>query len=263
MKHGPSWRQINITYPGPGWQDRERQAISHLAGILPEAETSGLISSWWFIRKGAWRIRYCLAQDTASPDPLRPLLTDGQAWTRDIYEPETYAFGGPASMDTAHTLFCNDTRHLLTYLSSNPAGRREHSLVLCTALMRAAALDIHEQGDVWARIAEQRADATVPEHQPTPEQSAMLTSGTRRLILGTPRPGTIPGTWLAAFETAGTDLRTLRENGQITRGIRAITALHVIFHWNRIGLPASTQKILASAAKDASFASGHETGPPA
>jgi hypothetical protein len=34
-----------------------------------------------------------------------------------------------------------------------------------------------------------------------------------------------------------------------------VTALHVIFHWNRIGIPGSTQAVLAQAAKKAIFGS--------
>ncbi|WP_313949438.1 lantibiotic dehydratase C-terminal domain-containing protein, partial [Frankia sp. AvcI1] len=51
----------------------------------------------------------------------------------------------------------------------------------------------------------------------------------------------------------GEKLRTLRENGTLTRGIRAVIALHVIFHWNRLGLTATTQAGLARAAKEAVF----------
>jgi hypothetical protein len=45
----------------------------------------------------------------------------------------------------------------------------------------------------------------------------------------------------------------VRETGQLTRGLRTVIALHVIFHWNRIGLPASAQATLAQAATEASF----------
>jgi hypothetical protein len=37
------------------------------------------------------------------------------------------------------------------------------------------------------------------------------------------------------------------------RGTRDILAHHVIFHWNRIGLPYKTQSILAHAAKTVIF----------
>ncbi|MEV0399115.1 thiopeptide-type bacteriocin biosynthesis protein [Actinoallomurus sp. NPDC050550] len=248
------WKQVNITYVGSDPHQRERHAISHLAPVLPAAEAYGLITSWWFIRKHRWRVRYLLTEKTHDhdrSDPLHPLLTAGVTWTDDIYEPEIHAFGGPDSMNAAHALFHHDSRHLLTFLHNDPADRREHSLVLCTALMRTAGLDWNEQGDVWARVAEQRAGLPGQPSGPAPQVWASFTSNVRHLLLGTARTDTITGDWLTAFEDTGRALRTLRENGELTRGLRAVIALHVIFHWNRIGLPATTQATLARAAKEA------------
>ncbi|GAB3977746.1 hypothetical protein GCM10029978_068400 [Actinoallomurus acanthiterrae] len=253
-----SWKQVNIAYPGSDSHQRERHAIGHLAPILPDAEADGLITSWWFIRKGHWRVRYLLTEQAHAhdrSDPLHPLLTTGVTWTDDIYEPEIHAFGGPASMDAAHALFHHDSRHLLTFLHDDPTDRREHSLVLCTALMRAAELDWNEQGDVWARLAEQRAGLPGQPSGPDPQVWASFTSDVRHLLLGTARADTIAGGWLTAFEDTGRALLTLRENGELTRGLRTVIALHVIFHWNRIGLPATTQATLAQAAKEAIFGS--------
>ncbi|ABW16087.1 conserved hypothetical protein [Parafrankia sp. EAN1pec] len=245
------WRQINITWPGPDRHQRERQAIDHLARVLPAAEASSLISSWFFLRKGPWRVRYLLTQDPHGHDPLHPLLTDGVRWTSEVYEPETVAFGGPASLTTAHTLFHQDSRHLLAFLDNGAVDRRGHSLVLCTALMRTAGLDFNEQGDVWARVAAHRSGlAEVPAD---PEVRASFTSGVRHLLLGTARADLLGREWLHAFEEAGRALRTLRERGDLARGIRTIIALHVIFHWNRLGLPAATQATLAQAAQEAVF----------
>jgi thiopeptide-type bacteriocin biosynthesis protein len=255
------WKQVNIVYPARDSQERERQAVGHLARVLPAAEADGLITAWFFIRKGPWRIRYLLAQDTTghgepNPDPLRARLIAGARWTDDIYEPEVHAFGGPASMDIAHRLFHYDSHHLLAYLHHSPADRRERSLVLCTALMRTAGLDLNEQGDVWARIAAQRSPLAGP--PPDPRVWAIFTTDIRCLLLGDPRADLIGSDWLTAFEETGRALRTLRENGDLTRGIRAITALHVIFHWNRIGVRAVTQATLAQAAKDAIFGNARE-----
>jgi thiopeptide-type bacteriocin biosynthesis protein len=154
-------------------------------------------------------------------------------------------------MNLAHTLFHHDSRHLLSYLRDNPPDRREHSLLLCTALMRAAGLEWGEQGDVWARIAEQRAGLPGQPTAPGPQTWASFTSGVRHLLLSTPRTDAISHDWLTAFTDTGTTLQTLREQGMLTRGIRAVTALHVIFHWNRIGLPGVTQATLARAAAEA------------
>ncbi len=251
-----AWKQVTIAYPSPDRHQRERHAVDHLARVLPAAEADGLITSWFFIRKGAWRVRYLLAQDAdgggePNPDPLHPLLTDGVGWTGDIYEPEVHAFGGPASMNTAHALFHRDSRQLLTFLQGDPADRREYSLVLCTALMRTAGLDLNEQGDVWARVAEQRSG--LADAPPDPRVWASFTSDVRHLLLGDARADLISGDWLTAFAETGRTLRTLRENGTLTRGIRAVIALHVIFHWNRLGLTATTQATLARAAKEALF----------
>ncbi|MEU8419327.1 thiopeptide-type bacteriocin biosynthesis protein [Micromonospora sp. NPDC048835] len=246
-----SWKQVNLAYLGPDPRHRERQAVEHLTRVLPAAEAKGLITSWWFIRKGPWRIRYLPA--TSTNDPMHLLLTDTVNWTTDIYEPETHAFGGSASMNAAHALFHHDSRHLLDYLSDNPDDRREHALILCTALMRAADLDINEQGDIWARIADQRGQLTSPGTPQDLRAWTDLTAGVRRLLLGSPLVGGIASEWLRAFEDTGKALRTLRESGGLTRGIRGVIAMHVIFHMNRLGIRASIQGTLARAAKEAIF----------
>ncbi|WP_432830669.1 thiopeptide-type bacteriocin biosynthesis protein [Dactylosporangium sp. CA-092794] len=250
-EHDP-WQQINITYPGATSQEREQHAIAHLRQVLPAAETAGLITTWWFIRKGPWRVRYLPTQHHHSHDLARQLLTDQMTWTSDIYEPETHAFGGRDAIDTAHTLFHHDSRHLLTYLHQHPTDRREHTIILCTTLMRAAALDLYEQGDVWARVANHRTEHLSHPPAPDPHTWETFTGDVRRLMTGTARA---TSDWHTAFATAGTNLRHLRETGTLTRGLRAVIAHHVIFHWNRIGLPARTQAALAQAAKEAIFGS--------
>ncbi|MBB5866703.1 thiopeptide-type bacteriocin biosynthesis protein [Allocatelliglobosispora scoriae] len=244
-----TWQQVNIAYPGPSRQEREQQAISHLTHALTDAETAGLITSWWFMRKGLWRIRYLATEACAKTDPVRRLLTDAIRWTADIYEPEIHAFGGADSMDIAHRLFHQDSRHLLNYLQGRPADRRERSLILCTALMRTAGLDLNEQGDVWARVSARRANLLERLPAPEPRIWAAFTDDVQHLLLGT----ATTSDWRTAFENTGTSLRGLRETGKLTRGLRAVVTEHVFFHWNRIGLPATTQATLAQAAKEAIF----------
>ncbi|NGM15029.1 thiopeptide-type bacteriocin biosynthesis protein [Verrucosispora sioxanthis] len=252
------WQHVTISYPGRSRYDREQQAVAHLSRVLPAAENAGLITTWWFIRKGPWRIRYLPTPAHTGPAPLVELLTEGCAWSGDIYEPEIHTFGGPQAMDTAHTLFHHDSRHLLTYLHDQPTDRRERSLVLCTALMRAAGLDLNEQGDVWARLAHRRT--AEPHQRPAPDADTWeaFTGKVRHLLLGTART---PGDWQTGFEATGAALHRLRETGKLTRGVRAVIAEHVIFHWNRIGIPAATQATLAHAATDAIFGS-HPPPPP-
>lgn len=116
--------------------------------------------------------------------------------------------------------------------------------------MRAAALDLNEQGDVWARVVQHRAEHL--NRPPTTNEHTWIsfTSDVRRLLVGTART---TGDWHTAFNDAGASLRSLREAGKLTRGLREVITLHVIFHWNRIGLPATTQATLAHAAREAIF----------
>ncbi|MGH3913233.1 MAG: thiopeptide-type bacteriocin biosynthesis protein, partial [Pseudonocardiaceae bacterium] len=183
-------------------------------------------------------------------------------WVETIYEPETHAFGGTAAMDLAHQLFHADSRHILAYLGSDRATfagcgdrRRELSILLCGILMRGAGQDWHEQGDIWARVAEHR---TLPPDTP-PDRLRTMEPDLRRLMTVDASPSspvlkengslTFLSDWAAAFEEAGRALDDLAGNGTLRRGARAVLAQHVIFHWNRLGLPHATQSILANVAK--------------
>ncbi|MGH3931837.1 MAG: thiopeptide-type bacteriocin biosynthesis protein, partial [Pseudonocardiaceae bacterium] len=127
-----------------------------------------------------------------------------------------------------------------------------------TSLMRAAGQDRYEQGDIWAKVADHRPT----ENNAQPEQWQTFTAAMKRLITVDTSPETALRTggalglvtdWLTAFEQAGKTLKTLSGEGLLTRGIRAVTAHHIIFHWNRIGLPYQTQANLALAAKEVIF----------
>ena len=53
--------------------------------------------------------------------------------------------------------------------------------------------------------------------------------------------------------TPGSELADLSDSGQLHRGLRDVLAHHVIFAWNRIGLPYATQATLTAAAKTVIF----------
>ena len=70
-------------------------------------------------------------------------------------------------------------------------------------------------------------------------------------LFGPAGPVAYAAAWLAAFIQAGQELGEAAATGRLDRGLRAILAQIVIFHWNRLGLSAQTQGILAHAAKAA------------
>lgn len=256
----PAWRQVNVEFPD--WEHAEATAVTELAPLLHTAEAVGAITTWFFIRKHpCWRIRYIPVTGAQSPidQHLDELVSAGHftAWTEIIYEPEVHAFGGAQSMDSAHRFFHRDSRGLLDFLRDDAARhRRETSLMLCNLMMRAAGLDWYEQGDVWTRVAAHRA---LP---PGSEQNSnnQLHADVHRLLSVDPAYVIQPGgplaaatEWASAYTEAGIDLARLNENGQLHRGLRNVLAHHVIFAWNRLGLPYGTQATLTAAAKTVIF----------
>jgi thiopeptide-type bacteriocin biosynthesis protein len=261
--HHPAWQQVVVEFGD--YNTAEQIAITHLLPIMDRVEADGLVASWWFIRKAPeWRLRYLPPHQAAEAarqvlhaalDTLRDTGRIG-GWVETIYEPEVHAFGCVDAMSIAHRLFHLDSQHILAHVGSGRDQRRELTVLLCSVLMRAARQDWYEQGDIWARIAENRPLA--PE---TPlDRARALKSGLRRLMTvdsGPSSPLVVPdgplahvATWSTAFHTAGTALGKLAGRGALRRGLRSVLTHHVIFHWNRLGLPYDTQSVLARAAQE-------------
>ncbi|WP_020393175.1 thiopeptide-type bacteriocin biosynthesis protein [Kribbella catacumbae] len=252
------WRQIIVGFTD--YASAENITSTELQPMM-EAVTE----SWWFTRKAPhWRMRY-LPLDPAGHDSVREgveaLKANGRvsSSTETIYEPELHAFGGPEAMTTAHQLFCQDSHQILAQPTHLRAHRREHTILLCSAFLRAAGQDWYEQGDVWSRVATNR-----PVTSPIPTVRAEgLATGLRRLMTvdaGPRSPLTTPtgqlagiATWINSFHDAGAALGDLNLRGDLGRGLRDVLAHHVLFHWNRLGLPYDTQSTLAHAARQAVF----------
>lgn len=261
----PPWHQATIAFADP--HTAEQIAIAHLAPILAEAEARSLINTWFYIRKGEWRLRYLPAADSATTE--RYVTTELERLTQarliqravaGIYEPEIHAFGGTKAMDTAHELWHHDSRHLLTGNTDHSPRQRELSIMLCAAMMRAAGLDWYEQGDVWARVADHR-------EPPDNARVVSLHNDVRRLLTVDPASLTGPDapmadchTLVEAYTTAGAVLRQLNQIGQLHRGLRATLAHHVFFAWNRRSIPGLHQAALATAAKTIIFGSDPTIG---
>ncbi|WP_406281438.1 methyltransferase, FxLD system [Streptomyces sp. NBC_00209] len=258
------WQQHQITFP-----DREtaRAAITErLAPALREAEAHRQLSSWWFMNKQPWPLRYLAGHPAPAVEAvLDALVADGIAssWTAGIYEPETDTFGGRSGMAAAHDLFHEDSRHLLTYASGpGRLGRPETAVLLMSSMMRAANLDWFEQGDVWSKVTELRPAIS----RPAPERYAALLPAMRKLMSTEARSlcragGPLDGhaEWVAAFERAGTTLAYLAAQGELTRGLRAVVAHHMIFHANRAGLPSADQHALSHIAREVVMGSSDNT----
>lgn len=259
-----SWQQVTITFND--WDTAERTAAAHLGPTLVDAEAAELVDAWFFIRKApCWRLRFLPTTDdsagraaTLIHDQLNTLRHADRInrWAATIYEPETHAFGGPAAMDAAHRLFHADSRHVLAWLRDQTAGdrRRELSVLLCSILIRAAAQDWYEQGDIWARVAQHRSPPEI-----SPERLPALQADLRRLLTADTAHVFGAGSlgkhaaWADTYRQAGAWLGEAARTGALRRGVRAVLAHHVIFAWNRLGLPHTTQSVLATLAAAVAF----------
>ncbi len=263
------WHQVHIEFP-----DRttaETVMAMQVGPRLLDAEAAGIIRSWWYIRKAPfWRLRFQTTRPADTQELVRRTLDRLAAqnlvtrWWPGIYEPETAVFGGATGIDIAHQLFHAESTAVLDYLRRHDAatpdpkliGRRELSVLLCSDLMRATGQDWHEQGDIWHRVTLMRpvgSDVNLDRIAGTAQsirRLLALDTSPETDLFGAAGPLTFARPWFTAFTAAGHTLARAAHDGTLGRGIRDVLAHHVIFHWNRLGLPDTAQAVLARAAVD-------------
>ncbi|MFF0771855.1 thiopeptide-type bacteriocin biosynthesis protein [Nonomuraea wenchangensis] len=252
------WYQLAIEF-GHG-STSEMVAATQLGPRLDLLQSQGVVQGWWFLYKPpGWRLRLRTADHAAVDRTFRD-LAEARAvarWWPTVYEPEAFAFGGPVGVDIVHELFCADSRGVLDYARQEAPGlgRRELSLLLINVLFREAGLDSFERGDVFSRVAEIRPAPSAGHFAAmealAPKVRTLLQvpqQADRELLAGTM---TFAEPWLAAYEVAGRRLGDAAARGRLDRGLRAVLTHVLIFHWNRFGLPATTQGVLAHVAKSA------------
>ncbi|GGM20814.1 hypothetical protein GCM10010129_76360 [Streptomyces fumigatiscleroticus] len=257
------WHQVNIQfahYPTAAHAFR-----THLLSPLSTAP----IGTWWFVRKYPhWRLRVRPAPGATTAQTLTHIM---QAIDRAVssgaiehgqlavYEPETVAFGGPASMTIVHDLFHADSIGVLNHLhhathhTPGTLDTKTASLLLSTLLLRSAGLEWGEQGDVWGQITVHRP---LPEDV-DPDRIDDMLPAMQRLLMTDPHPALTDGPltplrdWATALQHGGQTLADAARHGRLHLGLRGILARHILFHWNRMGFTTRQQAIWARAAQDA------------
>jgi thiopeptide-type bacteriocin biosynthesis protein len=253
-----AWYEVRIQFAD--WSAAETVAVTALRPALDQLRAAKTVTGWWFLRKHpCWRVRLRRADPAAVANTLDELsgVAAIARWWPTVYEPETAAFGGVAGMDIVHDLFCADSAGVVDHLhqGSPGLGRRELSVLLLSGLLRAAGLDTFERGDVFDRVARLRPAST-----DTARLGTLVDD--MRTLMSIPdladSPLFAPGgpvahaaPWLAAHRAAGERLGHNAAGGHLDRGLRAILTHVVIFHWNRLGLSATSQGRLARAATTA------------
>ncbi|MCY7341859.1 MAG: methyltransferase, FxLD system, partial [Pseudonocardia sp.] len=261
------WRQLSLWCAD--WRTAERIAVTCLDPTVSAAQERGDLAGWWFVRKGpSWRLRVQPADDidgnVVVGDVAEALRRSGHVRhvAELVYEPETAAFGGPAAMTAAHELFAADSRHVLNHLARTRGRndhRRELGVLLAGRLLRAAGLDWYEQGDVWHRLAAHRA----PTERPTPTPATVNAVGKLLTAVNdtTSSPLHEVPEWPAAHEQAGRALTQIAHSGRLDRGMRAVLAHHLLFTFNRLGISAEDQYVLAASASHFVLQENHHMTP--
>lgn len=260
LKAADRWLQVNVEFADAA--AAERAAAGRLFPALMHAQAEGHFDAWWFLRKPPG-LRIRIAGARSYTDALTGVFDDAvrdglvTRWWSAEYEPEIAVFGGDVGMNLAHEIFASDSTGITHFIQPSTAtsDRVLLSLILMTHLQRAAGLDWNERGDVWVRVAAQRTSHDLPagDLERLAEQAhTVMTTDTHAV---TRRPGAFAtvAPWADALHRHGRDLASAAHDGDLTRGLREILSLHVIFHWNRMGLPAATQAVWAAAAAAAVF----------
>ncbi|MGH3693319.1 MAG: methyltransferase, FxLD system [Pseudonocardiaceae bacterium] len=130
--------------------------------------------------------------------------------------------------------------------------------MLATRLLRAAGEDRYEQGDCWIQLATHRTPASG-----VADPSPSTTAAVHRLITATTDTAASPlhtaPTWVEAVEHAGRRLADLAAHGTLTRGLRGVLTQHLLFLFNRHGIAAHDQYVLAAAASRIIFGAASTT----
>jgi thiopeptide-type bacteriocin biosynthesis protein len=241
-----------------------RLVATELAPLLERLAAEGTAEQWWFLVKhdGQPHVRLRLrargAALTGRTAPaieaaLAALRVSGRvsAWCTVVYEPETALFGGCEGTRLSHALLHRDSRAACRWLGGERAHTVEASVVAVRALLNGAELDVFEQGDVWSRVASHRplpADRLGPvmaRNRDAVGRLYLARAAQVRDLLGDGAAYAVLEDWTAELARSGRELAAAARRGELGRGLRAILATHVVFHWNRLGLSGAVQAGLA------------------
>ncbi|MEU6477546.1 thiopeptide-type bacteriocin biosynthesis protein [Streptomyces sp. NPDC047017] len=265
-EHTPDagWVQLNVplgagrTYP-----------YGDVAAAARELLGAGLAREFFFMHKPpGLRLRFQAAEPSRARElrtALRRRMTPPGvdcSWAppvAEVYEPETYLFGGPRSMAHVHALFTVDSLAWLdlhTGAGGEPAPADWRvSLALLAAVFDGLGIVGWEHRGVWQVVREETgrrlpgglrdearrhaADGILAYWHQSREARLAALPGSWREVVG-PRA--------AAVQRAAERWRTRYfASGAATVGARRAAAHHVIFHWNRGRLSTARQCLLTEA----------------
>ncbi|MFF8693578.1 thiopeptide-type bacteriocin biosynthesis protein [Streptomyces sp. NPDC015144] len=269
-----SWVQVNLTPRPTAWP----RLYAWLAGTARDLLAADTARAFFFMHKPpGMRLRF-QAYGAGGTVPLRTELLgrlgefDGLAGPPvcAVYEPESYLFGGPASMPWVHELFTADSLAWLDHHTRCPAtGTGTDAGVVAAADWRLSLFLLRDMFDglrivgwehrgVWDAV---RTDTG--RGLPDGLRDAALRRAAEGIRAHWRQPrdrllAALPGECRAVAEGHGDAVRRAAdhwrtgyfESGDAVRGPRRAAAYAVIFHWNRGRFSFARQSLLTEALAD-------------
>ncbi|MEU6015955.1 thiopeptide-type bacteriocin biosynthesis protein [Streptomyces sp. NPDC047515] len=263
-----NWVQVNLTPRSRAWPS----LYDWLADAAHDLLDAHAARAFFYMHKPpGLRVRF-QASGAGAAFSLRAELLDQLKWLDGlaappvcaVYEPESYLFGGPASMPWVHEVFTADSLAWLDHHARRwdgdgqaPADWRL-SLLLLREMFDGLGIIGRERRGVWEAVRTDtgRALADGP-------RDVALRQAAQGIRIYWQRPRAqlldgMPEAWRTSQELHGEAVRRAAdrwrtgyfEAGGAVRGPRRAAAHAVIFHWNRGRLSYARQSLLAEALAD-------------
>lgn len=238
-----------------GIKPRAATPYAELESLAKQALAEGTASDFFFMHKPpGLRIRF------QGPVELETVLSQWQdaglieQWRRGVYEPESYLFGGDASMRSVHRVFTADSLAWLGFHRlTAPGPTWAMSLLMVQSLLSALRVVGWEDLDVWDRL--RRRGRAVPAALADPRIETLATAlraawpfRDRLAAKLSPEALALAQEYHArVLEEGPRWFEEYFESGQAVIGPREVAAFVIIFHWNRARLPGGRQALITEA----------------
>lgn len=260
-----AWLQFGLQ---PGRPAQRAGMYARLSALSQSLLHDGRIRNFFFMHKDpGLRVRFELGpcERSSLVASIRAELDAGaaegeiQEITPAVYEPETWLFGGPSSMEHVHRLFTHDASMWLQFhaLAHGDPELAATSWALSLRVVRALLVGLRivdwEDIDVWDRV-RSRTGRRLPAETLGEEAFASVSEELRaawldptrlRAVLPERLEALASATASAIADAAACWREQYLTSAEAHVGARAGAALFIIFHWNRAGLSPTRQALLA------------------
>lgn len=228
---------------------------AELETLARQALAEGTASDFFFMHKApGLRIRF---QGSVGLETVLSGWQDKgliEQWRHGVYEPESYLFGGDASMRSVHRVFTADSLAWLGYHRlTAPGPAWAMSLLMVQSLLSTLKVVGWEDFDVWDRL--RRRGRALPGTAADPRIRTLGTalraawpSRDRLAAKLSPEAVALAEEYHAQVLDEGPRwLEEYFESGHAVIGPREVAAFVIIFHWNRARLSGARQALITEA----------------